>query len=132
MNVNRITPLLFAAEIESCAKFWVDRLGYSKTAEVPEDGHLGFVMLSRDSTELMYMTWTSLEKDMPAAAEPAKRGPSFLYVEVNDIEATMAAMEGVEIVQPMRITFYGAKEFGVQDPAGHFVTFAQMGFAPQS
>jgi len=131
MNVNRITPLLFAAEIESCAKFWVDRLGFSKTAEVPEGDHFGFVMLNRGDTELMYMTWTSLEKDMPAAAEPARRGPSFLYVEVDDIEATLAAMKDVKIVQPMRTTFYGAKEFGVQDPAGHFVTFAQMGFAPQ-
>lgn len=131
MNVNRITPLLFAAEIESCADFWVERMGFSKTAEVPDGDRLGFVMLKRGDTELMYMTWTSLEKDMPHAAEPAKRGPSFLYVEVDDIDAVFEKMMDVKVVQPMRITFYGAKEFGVQDPAGHFVTFAQMGFAPQ-
>jgi hypothetical protein len=27
--------------------------------------------------------------------------------------------------------FYGAREIGVEDPAGHFVTFAQMSAAPQ-
>lgn len=131
MNVNRITPLLFAAEIESCAAFWAERLGFLKTAEVPDGDRLGFVMLNRGDTELMYMTWASLEKDMPAAVDPGKRGPSFLYVEVDDIEAVFEKMKDLKIVQPMRVTFYGAKEFGVQDPAGHFVTFAQMGFAPQ-
>jgi uncharacterized glyoxalase superfamily protein PhnB len=131
MNVNRITAMLFADRIEPCVSFWTDRLGFQKTAEVPEGDRLGFVMLNRGSCELMYMTWTSLEKDIPAAARPA-RGPSYLYLEVDDVEATLAAMQGVPIAQPMRITFYGAREFGVQDPAGHFVVFAQMGFAPQT
>lgn len=87
-------------------------------------------MLNRGSCELMYMTWSSLEKDIPAAARPA-RGPSYLYVEVDDIEATFDAVRGAPVFQPMRVTFYGAKEFGVLDPAGHFVVFAQMGFAPE-
>jgi hypothetical protein len=26
-----------------------------------------------------------------------------------------------------RTTFYGSKEFGVKDPAGHILTFAQFG-----
>ena len=127
MNVQRITAMLFAGQIEPCIEFWTGRLGFEKTVAVPEGDHLGFVMLNRGSCELMYMTWSSLEKDIPAAARPA-RGPSYLYVEVDDIEATLEAMQGVAIVQPMRTTFYGAKEFGVQDPAGHFVVFAQMGF----
>jgi hypothetical protein len=32
---------------------------------------------------------------------------------------------------PVRTTFYGAKEIGVKDPAGHVVIFAQLGVAPQ-
>jgi hypothetical protein len=27
---------------------------------------------------------------------------------------------------PVRDTFYGSKEIGIKDPAGHFVTFAQF------
>jgi uncharacterized glyoxalase superfamily protein PhnB len=60
-----------------------------------------------------------------------RRGPTFLYVEVDDLDAVIAALKGVPVVMPVRTTFYGAKEIGVKDPAGHFVTFAQMGVAPQ-
>src|SRR5713101_1275078 len=38
MNVKRITPVLFVAEIEPCAKFWTERLGFQITAQVPEGG----------------------------------------------------------------------------------------------
>jgi uncharacterized glyoxalase superfamily protein PhnB len=32
---------------------------------------------------------------------------------------------------PVRSTFYGAREFGIKDPAGHYVIFAQQGAAEQ-
>jgi hypothetical protein len=32
---------------------------------------------------------------------------------------------------PVRTTFYHAREFGVKDPAGHYVIFAQQGAAAQ-
>ena len=53
----------------------------------------------------------------------------------NQIEACIhfAALEvtkGTEIVMPVRTTFYHAKEFGIKDPAGHYLIFAQQGAAP--
>ena len=32
---------------------------------------------------------------------------------------------------PVRTAFYGMKEFSVQDPGGHFITFAQPAAAAQ-
>jgi uncharacterized glyoxalase superfamily protein PhnB len=54
-----------------------------------------------------------------------------LYVEVADLDAALAATKGAEIVMPERTTFYHAREFGVKDPARHYVTFAQQGAAAQ-
>ena len=34
--VKKITPVLFVEEVEPCVKFWVERLGFTKTIEVPE------------------------------------------------------------------------------------------------
>jgi uncharacterized glyoxalase superfamily protein PhnB len=129
-TVKKITAVLFAEEIESCLQFWVERLGFTKTVEVPEDSRLAFAILQKDGVELMYQSYASAEKDVPALAAFTRRGPTFLYVEVANIDEVIAALEGIEIVLPVRITFYGAKEIGVRDPAGHFVTFAQMGFTP--
>src|SRR5271165_4226694 len=129
MNVKRITPVLFAEEIEPCVKFWVDRLGFQKTAEVPDGNKLGFAMLQKGNVELMYQSYASAEKDVASVSQLVRKGPTFLYVEVDSLDDTIAAVQGAEVVMPVRTTFYGAKEIGIKDPAGHFITFAQFGAA---
>ncbi|MGA8432744.1 MAG: VOC family protein [Candidatus Sulfotelmatobacter sp.] len=131
MNVKKITPILFAEEIEPCLKFWVDRMGFEKTIEVPDGNKLAFAMLQKGNIELMYQTYTSADKDVPALSPLVRKGPTFLYVEVGSLDETIAAVKGAEIVVPVRKTFYGAKEICVKDPAGHFVTFAEFGTAAQ-
>jgi uncharacterized glyoxalase superfamily protein PhnB len=130
-TIKKITPVLFVEEIEPCLKFWVDRLGFQKTVEVPEGSKLGFVILEKDGVEVMYQTYASADKDVPTMSTVVRKGPTFLYVEVVNLDPIVAAMKGAEVVMPVRMTFYGAKEIGVKDPAGHFVTFAQMAAAPQ-
>jgi uncharacterized glyoxalase superfamily protein PhnB len=41
-------------------------------------------------------------------------------------------MKGAPVVAARHKTFYGADEFTVKDPAGHFLTFAQFAQAPAS
>jgi uncharacterized glyoxalase superfamily protein PhnB len=53
-------------------------------------------------------------------------------VEVAELEPVLAALQGAEVVVPLRSTFYGSKEMGVKDPAGHIIVFAQPGAAPGS
>ncbi len=126
MNVKRITPVLLVKEIEPVVPFWVQRLGFTKTIEVPEGNKIGFVAFQKGTTEVMYQTYASLEKDAPPPmASEARKGPTYLYIEVDNFDAVLAAMKDVKIVMPVRTAFYGMKEFGVQEPGGHFITFAQ-------
>ena len=127
MNVKRITSVLLVEEVEPCARFWTERLGFEKTVEVPDGGKAAFVSLQKGGTEIMYQTYASVEKDNPHPDTLARKGPTYLYIEVDDLAATMAATAGAELVVPERTTFYGSKEFGIKDPAGHFLTFAQFG-----
>ena len=130
-EVKKITPILFARELEPCIQFWTGRMGFQKTVEVPEGNKIGFVMLEKNGLELMYQSFASVEKDNPATGEAARKGPSFLYVEVTELDAALAATKGAEITMPVRSTFYGAKEFGIKDPAGHYIIFAQQGAAEE-
>lgn len=132
LTVNKLTPVLLVPEVEPCLRFWVERLGFEKTVEVPEGDRLGFVILQKGAVELMYQSHSSAEKDAPPSLQGLSKGPTYLYVEVADLEQVITAVKGAEVVMPVRTTFYGAKEFGVEDPAGHIVVFAQMGSAPQS
>jgi len=128
--IKKSTPVLFVEEIEPCVKFWTERLGFQKTGEVPDGNKLAFVMLAKGNVELMYQSYASAEKDAPAMAQIARKGPTFLYIEVEDLEAVKAAIHGAEVVMPERTTFYGAREIGIKDPGGHYLTFAQFS-APQ-
>ena len=132
MTVKKITPVLLVKEIEPIVPFWVERLGFSKTIEVPDGNKLGFAAFQKGTAELMYQTYASVEKDAPPSMSAgARKGPAYLYLEVEDLDAVLAAMKDVKIVMPVRTAFYGMREFSVQDPGGHFVTFAQPVAAPQ-
>jgi uncharacterized glyoxalase superfamily protein PhnB len=131
MTVKKITSVLFAEEIEPCLKFWVERFRFEKTIEVPEGNKLAFAILQKNGVELMYQTYASAEKDVSAVSPEVRKGPSFLYVEVESLDEIISAAKGAEVIMPIRTTFYGAKEIGIKDPAGHIITFAQLGVAPQ-
>ena len=124
--MKKLTPVLYVEEIEPALPFWVDRLGFEKTVEVPEGDRLGFVILQKGGVEIMYQTRHSVQNDIPALAGQPMRG-SFLFIEVEDLDAVARALDGVEPVVPRRKTFYGADELIVREPAGNVVTFAQMG-----
>jgi uncharacterized glyoxalase superfamily protein PhnB len=132
MTVKKITPVLLVKEIEPVVPFWVDRLGFAKTVEVPDGNKLGFAAFQKGAAEVMYQTYASVEKDAPKEiSATAGKGPTYLYLEVDDLDATLAAMKDAKIVMPVRTAFYGMREFGVQDPGGHFITFAQPVAAPK-
>jgi uncharacterized glyoxalase superfamily protein PhnB len=132
MNVKKITPVLLVNEIEPILSFWVDRLGFTKAIEVPDGNKLGFVAFQKGSVEVMYQTYSSVEHDAPPAmAAAARKGTTYLYLEVDNLDAVLAAMKDVQKVMPERTAFYGMREFAVQDPAGHFITFAQPAAPPK-
>ena len=123
--MKKLTPVLLVEEIEPVLPFWVDRLGFEKTTEVPEGDRLGFVILRKGGVEIMYQTRHSVENDVPALADLPTKG-TFLFVEVEDLDAVERALGGVEPVVPRRKTFYGADELVLREPAGNVVTFAQF------
>ncbi len=130
--VKKLTPVLFVKEIEPVLPFWVEGLGFTKTGEVPEGNKLGFVILEKDGVEVMYESYATVDKDMPAIAADVRKGPTFLYVQVDNLEEVKSAVKRADVYMPERKTFYGSTEIGVKDPAGHFITFAQFAAAPQN
>jgi uncharacterized glyoxalase superfamily protein PhnB len=131
-EMRKLSPVLIVDAIEPCLDFWVNRLGFAKTVEVPEGDRLGFVILAKDGVEVMYQSVESANKDIPALIgdRATKHIPSVgLFIEVSDINAVESAMRGADVVVPRRRTFYGMDEVGAREPAGHIVIFAQP--APQ-
>jgi uncharacterized glyoxalase superfamily protein PhnB len=127
MNLKKITPVLMVDEVEPCVQFWMERLGFEKAAEVPDGEKIGFAILQKGELEIMYQSYASMEKDHGKDnLRELRKGPAFLYVEVEKLDEIIAQIQGAPVVVPDRTTFYGAREIGVKDPGGHIVVFAQF------
>lgn len=123
--MKKLTPVLYVEEIEPALPFWMERLGFEKTAEVPHGDRLGFVILQKGGVEIMYQTRDSVHEDVPALGG-MPLGGSMLFVQVDDLDAVERALAGIEPVTPRRKTFYGSEELIVREPAGNVVNFAQF------
>jgi hypothetical protein len=121
--MQSLTPVLLVDAIEPCLDFW-KRLGFEITAEVPEGDVLGFVVLKSGPVELMYQSRASVAKDVPGMADfPSSTA---LYLHVTNLDEVIAAAGDAPVLVPKRTTFYGAVEYGVREPGGNAVTFAEM------
>lgn len=125
MKFSKLTPVLMVEAIEPVLDFWVKRLGFTTTTEVPHDGQLGFVILEKDGIEVMYQTKASVAADIALLASSPMKG-TFLFFQVDDLDAVERALKGITPVVPRRKTFYGADELIVREPGGNAVTFAQF------
>jgi uncharacterized glyoxalase superfamily protein PhnB len=123
--MKKLTPVIVVEEIERCLPFWIDRLGFEKTVEIPEGSRLGFVILRKDDVEVMYQSRESVEKDIPALWPKENGHPIGLFIEVADVSAVERSLAGHEVILPRRKTFYGMDEIGVREPGGNSVIFAQ-------
>jgi hypothetical protein len=131
MSVKKITPVLFAAEIEPCVKFWVERFGFEKTVEAPEGTELGFAIVEKGGVELMYQPYASADRDAPAApAQAVRKGPAFLYLEVENLDETIGALKSIEVVMLGADHVLWSPRDGRERSGGHFVSFAQTSDAP--
>src|SRR5258708_39922622 len=101
MAVKKLTPILFVEQIESVLPLWTQHLGFIKTVEVPDGDRLAFVILQQGSSEVMYQSFASVEKDMPAITADIRKGPSFLYLEVADLNAIKAAIQSMKVYMPV-------------------------------
>jgi hypothetical protein len=125
MDITKLTPILLVEAIEPCLPFW-DRLGFTKTVEVPEGDRLGFVILQKDALEVMLQTMHSVQADVSSMASIPKSA-SVLFLEVKDIAAIERALAEYPVLVPRRRTFYGADELFVREPGGNAIGFAQFG-----
>ena len=120
----KLTPVLVVERIELSLSFWVDRMGFEKTVDVPGDNGIAFAILVRDGVELMLQTAAGVASDEPAFAPQGESRVASLFIEVDDFADTLERLDGYPLAMAERTTFYGMREVGVFEPSGHIVVFA--------
>ena len=125
--LKQLTPVLIVETVEPCLKFWVDRLGFAITNQVPgPDGKLIFASVQLGPVEVMYQTRASVVDEQPGVAKDLMGHSVALFITVEDLDTVARSLDGAPVVKPRHKTFYGSTEIYVREPGGNTVGFAEF------
>jgi uncharacterized glyoxalase superfamily protein PhnB len=125
--LKQLTPVLIVEAVEPCLKFWVDRLGFAITNQVPgPDGKLIFASVQLGPVEVMYQTRASVVDEQPGVAKDLMGHSVALFITVEDLDTVARSLDGAPVVKPRHKTFYGSTEIYVREPGGNTVGFAEF------
>jgi uncharacterized glyoxalase superfamily protein PhnB len=126
MKLESLSPNLISDSVNASVDFYTKHLGFSLVTSVPEKGTYDWAMIQRDGVTLMFQSLKSLQEDMPSLKLDKKGSLGTFFIKMNGIEELYKSLQGkVDIALEWRVTFYGMKEFGVKDPDGYFMVFAE-------
>lgn len=118
--MTSVVPSLLARDLELTTEFYVDTLGFERTAVWPSPAKPSWCEFSRDDIRVHYHT-------MSVVGQP--QVPVFsgtLYFRTNDALALARAWEQeIEFLWGPETMAYGWLEFGFQDPNGYVIAVAQ-------
>jgi uncharacterized glyoxalase superfamily protein PhnB len=133
---KKLTANIIVSNVNEILDFYEKILGFSLVMAVPEGSQqvvtvrdkttpLGFAIIRRDDAELMLQSRKSLANELPSLAGSPVGTAFTLYIQVDDIEALYRGIkDNAAIIEDLRTTFYGAREFCIRDSGGNILTFA--------
>jgi uncharacterized glyoxalase superfamily protein PhnB len=121
-----VTPNLLVRDIATSTDFYRDVLGFSIKQTVPDQAPFVFVWLERDGVPLFLNDPKAVEHDFPAATARPAGGTATLFFVITGVDAFHTQVRSrAKVIMPLKTQFYGMREFAVEDPDGHILTFAE-------
>jgi uncharacterized glyoxalase superfamily protein PhnB len=113
-----IMPVLKVADLQRSLDWYAGALGFHAEGRGAGDGPEEHCFLRAGDTELLLSTGSHL------GGPPSFTGT--LYFRVVGVEALYARVrERPEVVWPLEQQDYGTREFGIRDPDGYVLAFAE-------
>jgi threonine dehydrogenase-like Zn-dependent dehydrogenase len=125
MKLLSATPVLFVDRVEPTRDFF-KRVGFEVMFDVPDGDHLGFVGLIKDGVQVMIETRGNPNESAKMQALTRESRRAAIFIEVDDIDAVIAALKGERIAAERHTTFYKADELTYEEPGGNLITFAKI------
>lgn len=132
MTLTDVVPNLIVSDIDRSTAFYRDVLGFTIVTTVPEQAPFVFVWLQRDGVSVFLNARAGVEGDVPDLVQRPVGGTAMLFITVEapttaeGVDALMASIgPKAKVVMPLKDQFYGMREFGVEDPDGYVIFFAQ-------
>ena len=125
MKITSITPVLFVDRVEPTRDFF-QKAGFEVMFDIPEGDHLGFAGLQRDGLQVMIETRGNANEDAKMQSLTRESLRAVVFIEVDDLDELIQAMQGAKVLVERHQTFYKSDELTYEEPGGHLVTFAKF------
>ena len=123
---KKLTPNLLVANVERSLAFYVDTLGFARGMTVPDASPFVFAAVTSGDVEIFVNDAATAVKEYPAFAGKPLGATGTMYIELEGVDALHERIKSsVTITMPLVTQFYGMREFGVLDPDGYVITFAE-------
>ena len=117
-HIRKVVPVLLVADMKRAVDWYVGVLGFELAWRAPGDGGEENCMLNGGDIDLLLSTGSHLGET------PSLSGT--LYFHMDGVEEFYQRVKDrVDIVWPLETQEYGLREFGVHDPDGYTLAFAE-------
>jgi catechol 2,3-dioxygenase-like lactoylglutathione lyase family enzyme len=117
-KILAIMPALKVVDLQRSIDWYTEVMGFDADGRSAGDGDGEICFIRAGDTELLLTTGSQL------GGPPAFTGT--LYFRVVGVDALFARVSGrPEIVWPLEDQEYGTREFGLRDPDGYVLAFAE-------
>ena len=126
ITFTSVTPSLLVHDVERSTAFYRDVLGLQIKETVPGKSPFVFVWLARDGVSVFLNDRKAVAEELPSTAGRPSGGTATMFVVVTGVDALHDEIASrVNVVMPLKTQFYGMREFAIEDPDGHLLTFAE-------
>lgn len=133
MKFSDVTPNLVVINVERSLAFYRDVLGFSLVTTVPDAAPFAFAWMRRDGVSVFLNSVDAVRADHPELGARPIGGTNMLFITLEadtvatGVDAVFASINGrARVVMALKDQFYGLREFGIEDPDGYVIFFAQQ------
>jgi len=125
MKCKQIVPEFLVENIEKTVKFYTEVLDFSVESVFPENEPV-FAQLKRDEVEIMLFERNEFSKEVLAFKKMKMGGTVALYMRTTELkECYDRIKDKVTMIVPYHETFYGSREFVIEDCNGYIIYFSE-------
>jgi uncharacterized glyoxalase superfamily protein PhnB len=132
MKFSDVTPNLIVSDVARSVAFYRDVLGFTMGETVPDAPPFQFAWMRRDGVSVFLNSVESVKSEHAELGARSIGGTATLFIVLEaenvagGIDALHASVSrGARVIMELKNQFYGMREFGIEDPDGYVIFFAQ-------